>query len=84
MSALRQQPTYALQQAMSALPPIATAKADVRKWSYPLIFGSQNSQSETEEIHDCLAPRHNVVIAELDKLANISWLKKQIAGEAPF
>jgi hypothetical protein len=28
MSALGQKPTYALQQAMSALPPIATAKAD--------------------------------------------------------
>jgi hypothetical protein len=31
MSALGQKPTYALQQAMSALPPIATAKADFRK-----------------------------------------------------
>jgi len=31
MSALGQKQTYALQQAMSALPPIATAKADSRK-----------------------------------------------------
>jgi len=31
MSALGQKPTYALQQVMSALPPIATAKADFRK-----------------------------------------------------
>jgi hypothetical protein len=29
MSALGQKQTYALQQAMSALPPIATAKADM-------------------------------------------------------
>jgi hypothetical protein len=29
MSALGQKRTYALQQAMSALPPIATAKADI-------------------------------------------------------
>jgi hypothetical protein len=33
MSALGQKPTYALQQAMSALPPIATAKAKFRKAS---------------------------------------------------
>src|SRR5262249_14277969 len=36
MSALGQKPTYALQQAMSALHPIATAKADSRKGSCPL------------------------------------------------
>jgi hypothetical protein len=30
MSALGHKPTYAPQQAMSALPPIATAKADIR------------------------------------------------------
>jgi hypothetical protein len=29
MSALGQEPTYAPQQAMSAIPPIATAKADI-------------------------------------------------------
>src|SRR5512132_3138780 len=33
MSALGQKPTYAVQKAMSALPPIATAKADSRKRS---------------------------------------------------
>jgi len=33
MSALGQKQTYALQKAMSALPPIATAKADIRKRS---------------------------------------------------
>jgi hypothetical protein len=33
MSALGQKQTYALQQAMSALHPIATAKADFRKTS---------------------------------------------------
>jgi hypothetical protein len=32
MSALGQKLTYALQQAMSALHPIATAKADIRWW----------------------------------------------------
>jgi hypothetical protein len=32
MSALGQKPTYALQQAMSALHPIATAKADISWW----------------------------------------------------
>jgi hypothetical protein len=36
MSALGQKQTYALQQATSALPPIATAKADMRKRSCPL------------------------------------------------
>jgi len=36
MSALGQKPTYALQQAMSALHLIATAKAKFRKRSYPL------------------------------------------------
>jgi len=35
-SALGQKQTYALQQAMSALPPIATAKADSRTRSCPL------------------------------------------------
>jgi hypothetical protein len=33
MSALGHKQTYAVQQPMSALPPIATAKADFRKWS---------------------------------------------------
>src|SRR5262245_12569415 len=33
MSALGHKPTYAPQQGMSALPPIATAKADMPKWS---------------------------------------------------
>jgi hypothetical protein len=36
MSALGQKRTYALQQAMSALPPIATAKAKFRKRPCPL------------------------------------------------
>jgi hypothetical protein len=36
MSALGQKRTYALQQAMSALPPIATAKADISSSSCPL------------------------------------------------
>jgi hypothetical protein len=33
MSALGQKQTYAVHQPMSALPPIATAKADMPKWS---------------------------------------------------
>ena len=36
MSALGHKQTYAPQQFVSALPPIATAKADIRKWSCPL------------------------------------------------
>jgi len=36
MFALGQKQTYALQQAMSALPPIATAKAKFRKRPCPL------------------------------------------------
>src|SRR5262245_4049290 len=36
MCALGQKQTYAVQQPMSALPPIATAKADIRKRSCPL------------------------------------------------
>ena len=35
MSALGQKPTYAVQKAMSALPPIATAKANSRKSDLP-------------------------------------------------
>ena len=37
MSALGQKQTYAVQNVMSALPPIATAKADFRAWSCPLL-----------------------------------------------
>ena len=33
MSALGQKQTYAAHKLMSALPPIATTKADIRKWS---------------------------------------------------
>jgi hypothetical protein len=36
MSALGHKPTYAVQKGTSALPPIATAKADSRKRSCPL------------------------------------------------
>jgi len=36
MSALGQKQTYAVQYVMSALPPIATAKADSRKQACPL------------------------------------------------
>src|SRR5262245_8687631 len=36
MSALGQKQTYAVQNAVSDLDPIATAKADMRKWSCPL------------------------------------------------
>ena len=36
MSALGHKQTFALQNGMSALPRIATAKADMRKWSCPL------------------------------------------------
>jgi len=36
MSALGHKQTYAPQQAMSAIPPIATAKADMPQWWCPL------------------------------------------------
>jgi hypothetical protein len=36
MSALGHKQTFALQKAMSALPPIATMKADIRNHSCPL------------------------------------------------
>src|SRR5262245_12150114 len=36
MFALGQKQTYAVHKLMSALPPIATTKADIRKWSCPL------------------------------------------------
>ena len=36
MSALGHKRTYAMQKAMSAVPPIATAKADSHKWACPL------------------------------------------------
>jgi len=36
MSALGHKQTYAVQQTMSASPPIATSKADIRKRSCPL------------------------------------------------
>src|SRR5262249_1584694 len=41
MSALGQKQTHAVQQRMSALPPIATAKADIRKRSCPLYSRKQ-------------------------------------------
>src|SRR5262245_12998253 len=41
MSALGQKQTHAVQQRMSALPPIATAKADIRKRSCPLCTRKQ-------------------------------------------
>jgi hypothetical protein len=41
MSALGQKQTYALQQAMSALPPIATAKADIVGLLDDLVGASQ-------------------------------------------
>jgi len=37
MSALGHKRTYAPQQAMSAIPPISTAKADIRKSPCPLL-----------------------------------------------
>ena len=36
MSALGQKQTYAVQNGMPALPPIATVKADMPQWSCPL------------------------------------------------
>jgi len=38
MSALGQKRTYAVQNDMSALPPIATAKADIESWQAITIF----------------------------------------------
>jgi hypothetical protein len=46
MSALGQKRTYALQKGTSALPPIATAKADSRKRSCPLY-----PQKQTYAVH---------------------------------
>ena len=50
MSALGQKQTFALQKSMSALPPIATAKADIRNWSCPLYPESGHVQRK----HRCL------------------------------
>ena len=41
LSALGQKQTYAVQQPMSALPSIATAKADMCQWSCPLYAQKQ-------------------------------------------
>src|SRR5262245_21478527 len=47
MSALGHKQTYAVQQAMSALPPIATAKADMCKWSCLLYPRKQTCAAQT-------------------------------------
>ena len=54
MSALGQKPTYALQQAMSALHPIATAKANFRKGPCPLYPPKADMFSATA--HVCFGP----------------------------
>src|SRR6516165_7475335 len=48
MSALDQKQTFALQNGMSALPPIATAKADSRKRSCPLYPQKQTCALQLE------------------------------------
>jgi hypothetical protein len=53
MSALGHEQTFALQQAMSALHPIATAKADSRKRSCPLCPRAR--KSDIEEFILCCA-----------------------------
>jgi len=46
MSALGQKRTYAAQNGMSALPPKATAKADIRKRSCPLYTQKQTCAAQ--------------------------------------
>jgi ABC-type glutathione transport system ATPase component len=47
MSALGQKRTYAVQNVMSALPPIATAKADMRKTPGPLYPRKRTCAAQT-------------------------------------
>src|SRR5262245_3270208 len=50
MSALGQKQTYAVQQSMSALPPIATAKADMR-FMFSNCFCSRSERSPALVLH---------------------------------
>ena len=58
MSALGQKQTYALQQAMSALHPIATAKADLRKKPCPLY--PRKRTCAVQLAHVCFVPRADI------------------------
>jgi hypothetical protein len=50
MSALGQKQTYALQQAMSALPPIATAKGDTAPQNGHVRFTPESAQNSGRSI----------------------------------
>src|SRR5262249_35027677 len=63
MSALGQKQTYAVQQTMSALPPIATAKADYRERSCPVYPRKRTSRlTATRSL-----PLHRLEVAALQR-----------------
>src|SRR5262245_3323130 len=70
MSALGQKQTHGVQNGMSASPPIATAKADPRKWPCPLYRESGHSRSLGERgnggLRDLPAPLLDEVTAVWD------------------
>src|SRR5262245_17565632 len=58
MSALGQKQTFAVQKGTSALPPIATAKADMRKWSCPLYPPKADMWGATSDV--CFGPKADI------------------------
>jgi len=60
MSALGQKQTYALQKAMSALPPIATAKADIRKRS--CLLYPQKRTCAVQELMSALGQKRTLTV----------------------
>jgi len=64
MSALGQKRTYAVHQLMSALPPIATAKADFRKSSC-LLYPRKRTCSALD--HVCYGPKADIALGVVSR-----------------
>src|SRR5262245_19209006 len=81
MSALGQKQTYAAQQAMSALPPIATAKADFRKPSCPLYPRKRTCALQT--VMSALGQKrtHASVVSSKKSLLSITEIPGTVPGD---
>jgi hypothetical protein len=73
MSALGQKQTYALQKAMSALPPIATAKANFCKGSCPLY-----PRKRTCAVRQCMS-----ALGQKRTLVRLTLMVAQLRGTSP-
>src|SRR5262249_36145856 len=67
MSALGQRQTYAVHQPMSALPQIATAKADIRKRSCPLWAKSEHWGFRHQRLKQLLHGRHDAAPGQIHR-----------------